>query len=325
MSIIFFGVEWYEISSEAPPRDAGEPLVLHANMGGGVFNAAVGAKRWLHYHAHSELPVYFIGEISEDNFGKKIVRFLEQEGVDATRAHASSASTALAIVLNDETGERSFSFHRHHTSDLDYPVTCWKEEWFEDAHLFACDTNCMTTEEIFTSNIKGLEYALNHHIMTAIDVNLRPVLWESEKDMRTRVRRALSYATLIKFSAEELPLIFGGTHESTQRQQLFALPNHAQKKRILCISRGEQGCTIYFENDEAGAPIVISAPEVQVVDTTGAGDAFFGTLCSFVTLNQLHNDARDHALMRRAATEAVAFATHTVQYQGALRYSVAHK
>ena len=412
MSIVFFGEALYDLYSDVPPVDPVDPSVLRANIGGGVLNAAVGAKRWLRHRVHSTLPVYFIGGISTDGFGEKILHLLHQEHIDTTRCVRSDAVSALAIVFNDSQGERSFSFYRHRTADLHYPTDCWRMEWFKGATIFACDTNCMTTKEIFSSNMAALEYARSTKTTVALDVNLRPSLWECREDMRARVHEALSYATIIKFSAEELPLIFDAADESAQRKQLFALPAHAKVPRILCVSRGKEGCSIYFEDSTIGSAIHISAPAVTAIDTTGAGDAFFGTLCAFLALHPLnsthfsghtpahadnsthnntgtpnhagtHNHTADHtraateehapqmafgggegaahnhttdpkttgtvpypahtgttakertrnirpahpahALLHRAATEAVAFAAHTVQYQGALRYPIAQQ
>ena len=301
--MFFFGEALYDLYSDVPPVNPVEPSILRANIGGGVLNAAIGAKRWLHHHAQSTLPVYFIGGISTDGFGEKILHLLHQEQVDTTRCVRSDAASALAIVFNDAHGERSFSFYRHRTADLYYPIECWHMEWFKEATLFACDTNCMTTKKIFLSNMAALEYARSTNTMVALDVNLRPSLWECHKDMRARVCQALSYATVIKFSAEELPLIFDVADESAQRKQLFALPSHAAVPRILCVSRGKEGCSVYFEDSTIGSPIHIPAPTVATIDTTGAGDAFFGTLCALLALHPI--DTLTHAHSATSAADHI--------------------
>ena len=320
MSLAFFGEALYDCYSDAPPTDPIEPLLLRANPGGGVFNAAIGAKRYLRQHADSPLPVAFIGGISTDAFGRRMLDLLRVEEVDTKYCYDSQRPTALAMVLNDPDGERSFGFHRHRTADLDYPQKLWDAEWFREMGLFACDTNCMTTEDIFTSNMAALEYARAASVMTAIDVNIRPALWSDEQDLRSRIRRALCYATLIKFSAEELSLVFSGNDERHHVEQLFMLSNRANVPRVLCVSRGGEGCSVYFENRNIDNPAHIAAPQVDAVDTTGAGDAFFGALCAYIAVHPLAHDSSDHELLQRGAHEAVMFAAHTVQYQGALRY-----
>lgn len=322
MSIAFFGEALYDCYSELPPPDPAHALVLHANIGGGVLNAAVGAKRWLKQSAHSPLPVAFIGGISSDVFGRRILDLLHNEQISSEHCNSSLASTAVAIVVNDRNGERSFAFHRHRTADLDYPQSHWDAQWFDDIALFACDTNCMTTEEIFASNITALDLACNSHTAIAMDVNLRPALWSDSQEMRSRIRRALCYATLVKFSAEELSLVFSSNDEEHHITQLFSLPRRSSTPRVLCVSRGQEGCTVYFEGNRAGGPIHIKAPQTEVVDTTGAGDALFGVLCASIALHPLTGGRADHAVLRTAATEATNFATHTVRYGGALTYSV---
>lgn len=323
MSIAFFGEALYDCYSEASLVDPVQAMVLQANIGGGVLNAAIGAKRWLRTRDYATPAVSFIGGVSGDAFGRRIIALLQNEEIDTAHCHESSALTALAIVMNDpNSGERSFAFHRHHTADLNYPQECWDADWFKGLNLFACDTNCMTTDEIFNSNLTALGLAQNNNIPVAMDINLRPALWGDEQEMRARVRRALCYATLIKSSAEEFPLIFNGTDEQHNIAQLFALSRRGALPRILCISRGADGCSIYFENKQLGPAIDIPAVRVDAIDTTGAGDAFFGTLCASIALRPLSGGKEDYEILKQAAAEAVACAAHTVQHQGALSYSL---
>src|SRR5699024_6756236 len=51
-----------------------------------------------------------------------------------------------------------------------------------------------------------------------------------------------------------------------------------QYKEKLIITNGKNG-VIYYD---AGKQVQIKAPNVQAVDTTGAGDTFNGALCSFL-------------------------------------------
>lgn len=321
MSIVFFGEALFDCYAEDPNADPIEPVVLKANIGGGVLNAAVGARRWLRVKGRATPTVSFIGGISQDLFGQRITSLLKAEDIDTTHCYENSALTALSIVLNDPSnGERSFAFHRHNTADLNYPRERWKTEWFQGIHLFACDTNCMTSEEIFNSNLAALGLAQSNNITIAMDANLRPALWDDEQEMRARVRRTLCYATLIKFSAEELSLIFNSNDENHNITQLFSLSKRGTLPRILCISRGANGCSVYIENQQPSSVLDIPAPSIDAVDTTGAGDAFFGALCASISLQPLSGKREDYEIIKQAATEAVSFATHTVQYQGALTY-----
>ncbi|MFQ3535095.1 MAG: PfkB family carbohydrate kinase [Aggregatilineales bacterium] len=49
--------------------------------------------------------------------------------------------------------------------------------------------------------------------------------------------------------------------------------HYAALTSLLIVTRAERGCTVYQRNC---APLHIPAPQVEVVDATGAGDVFFG-------------------------------------------------
>jgi ribokinase len=75
--------------------------------------------------------------------------------------------------------------------------------------------------------------------------------------------------------------------------------------RTVIVTLGEQGARVINANDD----IPIAAPQVPVVDTTGAGDCFCGTLAAAL--------AEGTALIA-AATRAVSAASQAVQSLGAL-------
>ena len=53
--------------------------------------------------------------------------------------------------------------------------------------------------------------------------------------------------------------------------------------RIIALTRGEQGSTIYSNNND---PLVLSGHVVDEVDPTGAGDCFCGTFLSMIAQGQ---------------------------------------
>ncbi len=79
---------------------------------------------------------------------------------------------------------------------------------------------------------------------------------------------------------------------------------YASLARLLVVTRAAKGCTVYQKGTE---PIHIPAPEVQVVDPTGAGDVFTGM---FLVTYQRTRD------VRRAAEVATRLASISVTRVG---------
>jgi len=62
---------------------------------------------------------------------------------------------------------------------------------------------------------------------------------------------------------------------------------------IGILTRGDQGCAAFL----AGQEILVSAPDVMVVDTTGAGDAFCGVFAAELALGSDPEDAVQRAVI----------------------------
>ena len=79
-------------------------LTLDANVGGSPFNVAIGLARL-------GQPVSFLGALSRDFLGERLIRALQDEGVDATPIARVDARTTLGLVGTDSRGAPSYAFY----------------------------------------------------------------------------------------------------------------------------------------------------------------------------------------------------------------------
>ncbi|MBQ3652663.1 MAG: carbohydrate kinase, partial [Clostridia bacterium] len=83
-----------------------------ANPGGAPANLAVAASRL-------GARTAFIGRVGRDSFGDYLRRCLTENGVDVRGLSVDEkARTTLAVVALDEKGERTFSFYRDPSADV---------------------------------------------------------------------------------------------------------------------------------------------------------------------------------------------------------------
>src|SRR4051794_9522877 len=85
-------------------------LTLDARVGGSPLNVAVGLARLAQ-------PVAFVGGISTDRFGERLLHALRAEGVDVARVQRRIAPTTLSVVSADANGVPSYAFHGEHGAD----------------------------------------------------------------------------------------------------------------------------------------------------------------------------------------------------------------
>ncbi|WP_335924611.1 carbohydrate kinase [Shewanella indica] len=228
--------------------------------GGAPANAAVAVAR-LGGHA------YFAGQVGQDPFGEFLAAALEEYGVD-TRflLKHPQAKTALAFVMLDANGDRSFSFHRHETADVILTVEQVSDDWFSDDTIVHFCSNTLTTTQIALCTRHVIHQSRGAGNLISFDVNLRHNLWPQGTADRTLVNELVQQADVIKFSRDELEYLAAGDSATYISQCL------ASQCQLLLVTDGANRID-YFTAEHQGH---IQPPKVKVVDTTAGGDAFIG-------------------------------------------------
>jgi fructokinase len=134
--------------------------------------------------------------------------------------------------------------------------------------IFHFGSLSMTHEPAATATFTALDYAKKHNLMISYDPNLRIPLWDSLDHAKEMIEKGLKYADIVKLSEEELEFLTGYNDvekgsEVIQKQYDCSL---------IFVTLGSRGC-FYRSKNGSGKT---EGFNVDVVDTTGAGDAFVG-------------------------------------------------
>ena len=103
--------------------------------------------------------------------------------------------------------------------------------------------------------------------MVSFDINYRDKIW-SVDDCKREVNKLLAYVDLLKISEEELMFVGGEANIPT-----FMKENDIA---VLVLTKGGEGATLFFDGKSENIPAI----KTEVVDTTGAGDAYWGGFLS---------------------------------------------
>ena len=248
----------------APGSTPDEPL-LKAMVGGAPGNFAAAAQA---YGAHSAV----IGKVGQDAFGDLILRRLGELGMETRGVvRDGSAFTTLAFVTLSAAGERTFSFAREHGADTRLAAEECDYSLIDEARLFHFGTLSLTHEPIRSATEAALKRARVQGKLVSCDPNLRLPLWHSPEEAKARMLWALEQADIVKISDDEVQFLFGcGPEEGAERILRDCGP------QLVFVTQGAQGCCF-----ASGAARGRTAnPAVRPVDTTGAGDIFFGAAVS---------------------------------------------
>ena len=185
--------------------------------------------------------------VGDDGFGDMLKQKLEEEDVGLDKISVSEEKTTLAFVALDETAEPEFSFYRG--ADLEIG----EDQLGEGYDIIHFGSLPFTNPEL---SEKLQSYAEQSQALISFDPNLRSDL--KDEEYMERLKSFIEIADLVFLSEEENK-------------------NFEIDAEEILVTQGSEGAKLITDDFKE----VEEPPEVDVVDTTGAGDAFTGTYLAF--------------------------------------------
>lgn len=233
-----------------------ERKLFEAHPGGATANVSVGVSRLGGSSA-------FMGKVGSDSFGHYLKSTLIENKVNI-EGTKQSGRTGLAIVLLDDYGERSFEFYEQLTtfnkSDINYAV-------LDNTRIFHFGSTSLIGKASRSATLQCLEYVKAKGIPVSYDPNLRLNLWEDESSAKLSIFAALGYVDILKISENELEFLVGTKKLDEGLDKLLKV---SHQLKFVAITLGSKGCYYYYNNHRQFIPTI----NVNVIDTTGAGDGF---------------------------------------------------
>lgn len=248
-----------------------------SKAGGAPLNVLATASRF-------GLKTAFIGKVGNDIFGKQLLNTLKDNSIGSAVVTDDVHNTTLAFVKLDNNGDRDFSFYRDFGADIFLDKKDVDVEIIKITRIFHFGSLSFTNEPIKSATEYALEEAKRNGCIISYDPNYRAPLWKSESDAVCQMRKNLKYADIVKLSLEEAQMITDETDAYKSAKKITA-----DSVTAVVITNGENDI-IYCVRGECGK---IEVEKINAVDTTGAGDIFFGSVLSAfvrdnITLDELN-------------------------------------
>lgn len=280
----------------------GNPI-FEANPGGGPCNA-------LAMLAKLGKNTAFIGKVGTDMFGRMLRETLGEIGIDGAGLICDpSVNTTLAFVHNAPDGERDFSFFRKPGADMLLRSEEVNKELLGNCRIFQFSSVSMTHQPSRMATMDAVTEAKERGALIAFDPNLRPPLWESLEEAKRQIYWGCSMCDVLKVSEEELSFLgydpLSGAAELLRKHQNI---------RLLLLTKGREGAEGFWGDYHVACP---TFTDVKTIDTTGAGDSFFGCCLSFILGYNL--DCPNEEALKEMIVFANAAASLITTKKGALR------
>ncbi|MDE6259848.1 MAG: carbohydrate kinase [Oscillospiraceae bacterium] len=236
-----------------------------ANPGGAPANLAVAASRL-------GAKTAFIGKVGVDSFGTFLRDCLAENGVDVTGLMTDPIQhTTLAVVALDAAGERTFSFYRDPSADVNLSVQDISPEQLKNTRILHFGSVSLTAEPARSATLYAAKTAKEMGAVISYDPNYRASLWPNQETAVARMLEPLEMVDILKVSDEELPLLTG-TDDLEAGSAMLAEKGIS----LIFVTLGPNGAFYRFQGQTGH----VDGVPCKVGDTNGAGDTFFGAALS---------------------------------------------
>ena len=247
--------------------------VIQRTRGGSAANVAM-------FAALTGTESRFIGQVGNDALGQQLCSSLQQAGVDV--CVVSEGRTGSIVVLVQPNGERTFLTDRGVASHLS----------LVDASLMAnvgilhVPSYSLVTEPLASTSLLYIKAAQSLGAVISVDASSTSVLEHFGVARYKSLIQSIQPQVFL-CNEDEAGLLGVGATEGMPGAALTVIKRGAHS--TLAISQNNEQCEVAV------------APVANIVDTTGAGDAFAaGFLPAFVATNDVESAiARGHAVAAR--------------------------
>lgn len=223
----------------------------------------------------------FAGCMGADEDGDAIEGMLRQEGVDTTLLHRCSdgSPTRRVMVTRTPDGEHSFAgFWGSRPVDAfadcvldgDGLLCCEEADAvIASAKWLYCGTLSLAFDQSADAIYRLVARGREGGARLIVDVNWRPIYWPDERKARADILRFVQCADVVKLTDEEAEWLVGVPAAEALADPM-QLQKHFPNAIGLLVTAGEKGAS-YSMLGHVGR---VETFQVEVKETTGAGDAF---------------------------------------------------
>ena len=212
------------------------------------------------------VPATFLGGVSTDAFGARIMRLLEADGVGYALGKQVDEPTTLAIAQIDADGAATYRFMMEGTSAAAVTSQAALSHVGPQCSALHVGTLGLVLQPLADATAAVVSASPADRLVM-VDPNCRPSVMSSSDVFDRTLRAVLERADVVKVSGDDLAFIYPSieVHDAAVRLQ-------RESGAVVLFTDGAKSVHVLTESDD----VVLEVPKVAVVDTVGAGDSFSG-------------------------------------------------
>lgn len=240
----------------------------HRYLGGSPTNVAMNSARL-------GLNSVMAATVGNDGFGEYIFERLSGVGVNTNHITRIDNKATSVIFVSRSEGTPDFIPFRQ--ADYCIEESQISKDTLSKTNIFHTTCFALSKNPAQTTILKKAEEAFNLGCKLSIDVNYSKKLWSSQEEALKIIKAYCKFNPLVKISEDDMLRLF---EKELPHHEIFAF-FHNEGVDTVCLTLGSQGVKLSQKGEE-----IIQMPAIKVekvMDTTGAGDAFWsGFLFAYV-------------------------------------------
>ncbi len=262
---------------------------IAAVPGGSTFNCLISLGR-------CGVKASFISETGNDRVGKRIIRFLEENGVDSSSVSVYPESKSpLSLAFLNERNDAEYIFYKDHPKDrLDFNYPEVNEN---DIVVFG---SYYAVNPVIRPQVSGfLEYAKSRGAILYYDVNFRASHKDEVMKLTPNILENLELADILRGSTEDFDVMF----HKTDADAIYRSQISFYTKKFICTN-GSQPVELRADGGFKKQYAVVNPSSdthhpSPIVSTIGAGDNFnagfiYGLIKNDITREQMEAGLTEH-------------------------------
>lgn len=229
---------------------------IGAYPGGSTFNAIISLGR-------CGVNTSFISEAGNDRVGEQIIKFLKDNGVDASGvSRFPDSQSPISLAFLNERNDAEYLFYKDHPHDqLDFVCPDIQPD---DIVLFG---SYFAVNPVIRPQVMGLlDYARSHGAIIYYDVNFRPSHRHEVLRLTPNLLENLEYADIVRGSNEDFSVLY----KMDDPNKVYNAEVSFYCKKFIYT----QGCNPVELRAEEGFHKSYLVEKTKTVSTIGAGDNF---------------------------------------------------
>jgi fructokinase len=209
-----------------------------------------------------------ISRIGKDPFGEFILEQLNSYNVDVQSILQDERfSTDIVYVLKSKS---SPEFYPLRSASLNLDITDSYLDIVKKANIFHFSSWSLSSDNNLKNTLKLLKVAKKNNVLIGFDPNYRKILWKTSLEIEDVLKLIMPYVDFIKPSLDDCIHIFKENKNEEEYIKIF----HEWGVKNVILTLGEKG----FVFSDGKQITHFDSYAKEVIDTTGAGDAFWSGL-----------------------------------------------